>query len=68
MGSKNKLKRFKENETFANVIQPNREEVIAGNFPLKGVWARDFFKNNHPLGIGLWKGRIYGKSSQRVPR
>ena len=28
MGSKNKLKRFKENETFSNVIQPTREEVL----------------------------------------
>ena len=57
MGSKNKLKRFRENETFANVIQPNREEVIAGNFPLKGVWARDFFKNNHPIVLELGCGR-----------
>jgi len=57
MGSKNKLKRFKENETFANVIQPNREEVITGNFPLKGVWARDFFKNNHPIVLELGCGR-----------
>ena len=57
MGSKNKLKRFKENETFANVIQPNRGEVIAGNFPLKGVWARDFFKNNHPIVLELGCGR-----------
>ena len=57
MGSKNKLKRFRENETFANVIQPNREEVIVGNFPLKGVWARDFFKNNHPIVLELGCGR-----------
>ena len=57
MGSKNKLKRFRENETFANVIQPNREEVISGNFPLKGVWARDFFKNNHPIVLELGCGR-----------
>ena len=57
MGSKNKLKRFRENEIFANVIQPNREEVIAGNFPLKGVWARDFFKNNHPIVLELGCGR-----------
>ena len=57
MGSKNKLKRFKENETFANVIQPNREEVITGNFPLKGVWAKDFFKNNHPIVLELGCGR-----------
>ena len=28
MGSKNKLKRFRENDTFSNVIQPSREEVL----------------------------------------
>ncbi|HRN98519.1 MAG TPA: tRNA (guanosine(46)-N7)-methyltransferase TrmB, partial [Flavobacterium sp.] len=27
MGSKNKLKRFRENETFPNVIQPGRDET-----------------------------------------
>jgi len=42
LGSKNKLKRFEENETFKNVIQPTREEVIA-NFSLKGKW-HSFFK------------------------
>ena len=46
MGSKNKLKRFKENETFANVIQPSREEIVDQKFPLKGRWAKDFFKND----------------------
>ena len=69
MGSKNKLKRFKENETFANVIQPNREEVIADNFPLKGVWARDFFKNNHPivLELGCGKGEYTVNLAKEYP-
>jgi tRNA (guanine-N(7)-)-methyltransferase len=69
MGSKNKLKRFKENETFANVIQPNREEVTAGNFPLKGVWARDFFKNNHPivLELGCGKGEYTVNLAKEYP-
>lgn len=44
MGSKNKLKRFKENETFENVIQPTREEVVSGLFPFKGKWNKEFFK------------------------
>ena len=69
MGSKNKLKRFKENETFANVIQPNREEVIACNFPLKGVWAKDFFKNNHPivLELGCGKGEYTVNLAKEYP-
>ena len=38
MGSKNKLKRFKENLTFDNVIQPTRDDLLSGNFKLKGKW------------------------------
>lgn len=55
MGSKNKLKRFKENETFANVIQPTREEVL-GNFSLKGKW-HTFFKNDNPIVLELGCGK-----------
>ena len=57
MGSKNKLKRFKENETFANVFQPTREEVVSDSFPLKGKWNSDFFKNKHPLVLELGCGK-----------
>ncbi|CAM1371179.1 tRNA (guanine-N(7)-)-methyltransferase [Tenacibaculum sediminilitoris] len=55
MGSKNKLKRFKENETFANVIQPTREEVT-NNFSYKGKW-NTFFKNNNPIVLELGCGK-----------
>ncbi|MFL9845468.1 tRNA (guanosine(46)-N7)-methyltransferase TrmB [Flavobacterium rhizosphaerae] len=57
MGSKNKLKRFKENETFNNVIQPEREEALAGNFELKGKWNSDFFKNSKPIVLELGCGK-----------
>ena len=57
MGSKNKLKRFKENETFTNVFQPTREEVVSNNFPLRGKWNADFFKNDHPLVLELGCGK-----------
>ena len=46
MGSKNKLKRFKENETFPNVFQPTREILVENKFSLKGHWCDEFFKNN----------------------
>ncbi|MEO9512478.1 MAG: tRNA (guanosine(46)-N7)-methyltransferase TrmB [Flavobacteriaceae bacterium] len=55
MGSKNKLKRFKENETFNNVIQPTRKEVMEG-FELKENWA-SFFKNNNPIILELGCGK-----------
>lgn len=56
MGSKNKLKRFKENETFENVFQPQREEVLSGTFSLKGKWAT-FFGNTNPIVIELGCGK-----------
>ena len=37
MGSKNKLKRFKENETFQNVIQPQRQVLERDEFHLKVI-------------------------------
>ena len=57
VGSKNKLRRFKENESFSNVVQPTREEVVEKRFPLKGNWSRDFFKNDKPLVLELGCGK-----------
>ena len=57
MGSKNKLKRFKENETFKNVFQPSRDELVNRGFALKGNWDSIFFKNNNPLVIELGCGK-----------
>ena len=53
MGSKNKLKRFRENETFPNVIQPERASILNGEFPYKGIWRKEFFKNNNPIVLEL---------------
>ncbi|EAR13785.1 tRNA (guanine-N(7)-)-methyltransferase [Polaribacter irgensii 23-P] len=55
MGSKNKLKRFKENEMFKNVIQPTREEVVT-NFSQQGKW-HSFFGNNNPIVVELGCGK-----------
>ena len=67
MGSKNKLKRFKENESFENVIQPSREEILEG-FSLKGQW-QSFFKNQHPivLELGCGKGEYAVSLSEKFP-
>ena len=69
VGSKNKLKRFRENETFSNVIQPERESILKGNFPHKGLWRRDFFKNDNPivLELGCGKGEYTVHLAQRSP-
>ena len=67
MGSKNKLKRFNENETFSNVIQPTREEVTT-NFPHKGKW-NEFFKNDNPiiLELGCGKGEYTIALAEKNP-
>ncbi|MBD0851537.1 tRNA (guanosine(46)-N7)-methyltransferase TrmB [Maribacter arenosus] len=56
MGSKNKLKRFKENATFKNVVQPNRNEIEEGFFPLKGHW-NTHFGNDNPIVLELGCGK-----------
>lgn len=57
VGSKNKLKRFKENETFDNVFQPSREEVTGGDFPLRGKWNNQYFTNENPIVLELGCGK-----------
>ena len=67
MGSKNKLKRFRENETFPNVVQPSRNELFDG-FSLRGKW-NTFFNNNNPilLELGCGKGEYTLALAQRNP-
>lgn len=69
MGSKNKLKRFKENETFSNVFQPKREELTEGDFHLKGKWRSEVFKNDNPivLELGCGKGEYSVGLAKRYP-
>jgi tRNA (guanine-N7-)-methyltransferase len=57
VGSKNKLKRFKENETFNNVYQPNREVLLSDAFDLKGQWHQKVFKNDNPIVLELGCGK-----------
>ncbi|MGJ8591881.1 MAG: tRNA (guanosine(46)-N7)-methyltransferase TrmB [Aquaticitalea sp.] len=69
MGSKNKLKRFRENETFDNVIQPSREQLVSRDFALKGHWNEKMFKNNNPLvlELGCGKGEYSVALGKRYP-
>ena len=57
MGSKNKLKKFIENESFSNVIQPERKELLADSFIYKGNWNKHYFKNNNPIIVELGCGK-----------
>ena len=69
MGSKNKLKRFKENESFSNLFQPGREVLLADKFELKGKWHQQYFKNDKPivLELGCGKGEYTLALSKRYP-
>ena len=57
MGSKNKLKRFRENDTVSNVLQPTREEAVGDLLKLKGNWRKNFFKNDNPIVLELGCGK-----------
>lgn len=69
MGSKNKLKRFRENETFTNVFQPTRKELVNQNYVLKGNWNASYFKNDNPLvlELGCGKGEYSVALAQKYP-
>ena len=57
MGSKNKLKRFSENLTLKNVIQPERDKIVNDNFKFKGNWNKLVFNNNNPIVVELGRGK-----------
>ena len=54
---KDKLRKFKENETFRCLIQPATSEVLNCDHPLKGNWGRDFFGNDKPIVVELGCGK-----------
>jgi tRNA (guanine-N7-)-methyltransferase len=54
---KNKLRRFEENLTFENLVQPAFDEVFHKDHPLKGRWHSDFFGNDRPSVLELGCGR-----------
>ena len=56
MGSKNKLKRFQENETLPNVIQPTRDSLVKGSFAHTGHW-KEYFGNDNSIIVELGCGK-----------
>ncbi len=67
---KNKLKRFKENETFEHLFQPSAQEMFTGNFFLKGKWNKEYFKNSNPviLEVGCGKGEYTVGLARKYPQ
>ena len=57
MSTKNKLYKFKENETFAALLQPTTEEMLGKDYKFKGRWGRLFFGNDNPIVLELGCGK-----------
>ena len=55
---KDKLGKWAENESFNHVFEPCLQEVVQGVDPgMKGKWAKDVFKNDHPITLELGCGK-----------
>ncbi len=54
---KDKYRRFQENLTFANMVQPAFDEIFGKDHNLKGRWREDFFRNDKPVVLELGCGR-----------
>lgn len=54
---KDKLRKFRENETFSCLIQPSTSEVLGTDHPLKGHWGEKMFGNAHPIVVELGCGK-----------
>ena len=54
---KDKFKRFQENLTFTNLIQPEFDDIFRKDHELKGQWGEKFFKNSNPIVLELGCGR-----------
>ena len=54
---KDKLRKFKENETFTCLVQPRTDEVLGKDHPLKGHWGEKMFGNDRPIVVELGCGK-----------
>ena len=54
---KDKIRRFRENETFSNLFQASFREVYQKDYPLKGSWNRNVFGNDNPIVLELGCGK-----------
>lgn len=68
MSGKNKIGKFRENETFSCLIQPSTDDILKNDHPLKGKW-HEFFHNDHPivLELGCGKGEYTIALSEKFP-
>ena len=57
MSAKDKLRKFRENETFKCLYQPQTEEVLNKDYTLKGKWHQEVFGNSNPITLELGCGK-----------
>lgn len=57
MSGKDKIRKFRENETFDCLFQPSTEEVLNIDHSMKGEWGKRYFKNNNPIVLELGCGK-----------
>ena len=57
MSAKDKLRKFRENETFGCLYQPTTEEVLWKDYRLKGHWGGQVFGNDNPIVVELGCGK-----------
>ncbi|MBR5856439.1 MAG: tRNA (guanosine(46)-N7)-methyltransferase TrmB [Bacteroidales bacterium] len=69
MSSKDKLRKFRENETFGCLFQPKTEEVLGKPYSMRGKWGKEVFGNNNPitLELGCGKGEYTIALAQKFP-
>lgn len=69
MSGKDKLRKFRENETFQCLIQAPSNTVINNDHPLKGHWNEKIFLNTNPvvLELGCGKGEYTIALAQKYP-
>jgi len=66
--SKGKLEKFEELRTFGNCIEIP-DAYLIDEHPLKGKWAKEFFKNSNPivLELGCGKGEYSVNQAKAFP-
>lgn len=57
MSGKDKLRKFRENESFSCLLQPATAEVLGTDYRLKGRWGKEFFHNDNPIVLELGCGK-----------
>lgn len=66
---KDKLRKFRENETFTCLLQPTTEQVFRNDYFIKGRWHQEMFHNDNPIVVelGCGKGEYTIALAQKYP-